>query len=687
MFNRYGPWATMIDLGGNPQLSTFWRRRLTKLVSASQANVVLSRGNLLCLAAAALLLMVMPTVRFAAAEDDDKAMVADKPSAADRAGGDSSRKQGGAVALTGQNTYSGVTVVTTASSAFDGKDFHLPVLVYGRLNSGEARKALGITADQEKRLWDISRDFAKWQSQYGKEVRQAAEAGSVEKQAAAMRKHHAELPQRCKAIRQQVESLLTADQLKQLQAIAIGTRGVGQLLYDPQLAKEIGLSDQQMAELKRQVIEDDDAKKSTRRLEEALKKNQEETLAEITPEQWTVIASIVAKNVFAYPSPDVSELMNPTIAGELQLTAEQTTKSQKVCAASMEHARELGGLVSKINGPDSEKMRADADAALQRKIEEFKKSDRAKIEALLTREQLKRFDKLVVEHEFMQMLRADGIPQPPILDQIHATPEQKKTLQQRVNAASQLALHFWDKKGQIAMAILRPEQLSKLIDALDRLPELPPEQESSGKQGVLTKIGGGTLDMWGSATVDGAEKAKPPRRLLPPKIDPAAAGAKAIEMFDADGDGKLSGAELDKCPGLKAAIDKIDQSGKGEITAAKIAARIKAWQDTRIGRMTTACRVMHNGKPLAGAEVKFVPEKFLGENFKTAAGRTNADGAAMLLIPGERLPGLAPGVYRVEITKDGEDIPAKYNTETTLGQEVAIDAEGIRQGVTFDLNY
>ena len=36
-------------------------------------------------------------------------------------------------------------------------------------------------------------------------------------------------------------------------------------------------------------------------------------------------------------------------------------------------------------------------------------------------------------------------------------------------------------------------------------------------------------------------------------IDAAAAGKKAIEMFDTDKDGKLSGKELDKCPGLKSA--------------------------------------------------------------------------------------------------------------------------------------
>ena len=63
----------------------------------------------------------------------------------------------------------------------------------------------------------------------------------------------------------------------------------------------------------------------------------------------------------------------------------------------------------------------------------------------------------------------------------------------------------------------------------------------------------------------------------------------------------------------------------------------------------------------------------------TATGKTDQNGMAMLSIPtsgpGDP-PGVAPGFYRVEITKDGEKIPAKYNTETIFGQEVALDAEG-----------
>jgi hypothetical protein len=41
----------------------------------------------------------------------------------------------------------------------------------------------------------------------------------------------------------------------------------------------------------------------------------------------------------------------------------------------------------------------------------------------------------------------------------------------------------------------------------------------------------------------------------------------------------------------------------------------------------------------------------------------------------------------VEITKAGEKIPAQYNTATTFGQEVALDAKGIQEGIEFKLTY
>jgi len=183
-----------------------------------------------------------------------------------------------------------------------------------------------------------------------------------------------------------------------------------------------------------------------------------------------------------------------------------------------------------------------------------------------------------------------------------------------------------------------------------------------------------------------------PRRILPPSINASAAGAKAIEMFDKNKDGKLSGEELDKCPGLKSALSTVDPSNQG-VTAEAITARIRAWQDSKLGRTSLSCVVMHNGQPLGGAEIKLVPEKFLGDDMPVVSGKTGKSGMAMLSVPvsgkPDDPPGVPPGFYRIEITKPGMTIPAKYNTETTLGQEVAQDAKEIAQqrGIRVELKF
>jgi hypothetical protein len=70
MSNKFGPWVTPINAGMNPQLSSFWKRRLRMLVSASQTSSMLSRRNLIWLGVAAILMIVLPTLRFASAVDE-----------------------------------------------------------------------------------------------------------------------------------------------------------------------------------------------------------------------------------------------------------------------------------------------------------------------------------------------------------------------------------------------------------------------------------------------------------------------------------------------------------------------------------------------------------------------------------------------------------------------------------------
>ena len=180
-----------------------------------------------------------------------------------------------------------------------------------------------------------------------------------------------------------------------------------------------------------------------------------------------------------------------------------------------------------------------------------------------------------------------------------------------------------------------------------------------------------------------------PSRVYPDAVA-SDAPQKAMDLYDTDKDGFIDGAELDKVPGLKAALKQVDTNGDGKISADEIAARIQVWRDSRLGRTTLSVPVKHNGAPLVGAKVRLVPESFLGSGLRAGEGTTDARGVASVSAPPRKagdVPGLSPGFYRVEITKEGENIPAKYNTATTLGLEVGPLDQDVIAAIHFDLEY
>jgi hypothetical protein len=61
-------------------------------------------------------------------------------------------------------------------------------------------------------------------------------------------------------------------------------------------------------------------------------------------------------------------------------------------------------------------------------------------------------------------------------------------------------------------------------------------------------------------------------------------------------------------------------------------------------------------------------------------------GQVQVITEGEDNPGAPIGMFRVEITSPDVKIPAKYNTETTLGVEVSPVTNPYQSGpITFDL--
>jgi EF hand len=173
-------------------------------------------------------------------------------------------------------------------------------------------------------------------------------------------------------------------------------------------------------------------------------------------------------------------------------------------------------------------------------------------------------------------------------------------------------------------------------------------------------------------------------RALPPKYN-SNAGSDALREFDSNRDGALDTQELAKAPGLQAALDQVDADGNGKLTAREIDDRINNWLSLRIAEMPVRCDVYWNDQPLADAQVTLEPEPFLGSNVPQAQGTTADSGTAGISIAKERLAdpkyaGVACGWYKIRITSSKQELPARYNTATTLGCEVAMNAAWVNEG-------
>jgi hypothetical protein len=179
-----------------------------------------------------------------------------------------------------------------------------------------------------------------------------------------------------------------------------------------------------------------------------------------------------------------------------------------------------------------------------------------------------------------------------------------------------------------------------------------------------------------------------PKRFEAPQVDTNMAAAKAIELYDGDGDGALSDQELARAPGMLGKIALYDQNKNGSIEEREISAHLSRLLNHTGGAQLNAL-ILYKGKPLSGATVEMEPEPYLGDGIQTARGVTDAAGSADLAIPPEfapenlrRLKMVHYGTFKVRITHPTISIPAKYNAETTLGYET----EPGRATVDFRLN-
>jgi hypothetical protein len=166
-----------------------------------------------------------------------------------------------------------------------------------------------------------------------------------------------------------------------------------------------------------------------------------------------------------------------------------------------------------------------------------------------------------------------------------------------------------------------------------------------------------------------------PNRVEVPGIDPAGAAAAAVEQYDSDKDQNISQSESAACPGLSGSFKLYDKDNNGQISKAELQSRLEAMLTTGIGRMPAMCVVYAGDSehPIEGAKVQLVPEAFLAGAIQPGEGVTNRHGVAkpVTLNAPPGLPGIEFGLYRVAITHDRLEIPARYNTKTELGFELS----------------
>ncbi len=176
------------------------------------------------------------------------------------------------------------------------------------------------------------------------------------------------------------------------------------------------------------------------------------------------------------------------------------------------------------------------------------------------------------------------------------------------------------------------------------------------------------------------------------QIDPQKAAQEAMKLYDANGDGTLDKKELSASPPLLELLENLKTRPGGHpdsLTAADIATRFEEWVKAPANLFTISPTVYLDGAPLAGATVTYDPEPFLGSSYHPHQGKTDVHGGAGLEPEVKGFPGIYVGLYRVRISKKdpsgNETLPARYNTKTELGREVAAGIRNTRESVVFRL--
>jgi hypothetical protein len=162
-----------------------------------------------------------------------------------------------------------------------------------------------------------------------------------------------------------------------------------------------------------------------------------------------------------------------------------------------------------------------------------------------------------------------------------------------------------------------------------------------------------------------------PAAISIPKWSPENFTGTILERLDKSGDSQLDQRELAAAPGLAFGVRFIDKNGDGKLGRDELIERFAMYRDSRVGLMPGELRITYNGQPLADADVRLVPEFFLEDIIEPATGATHGDGVVRPSVPDQRTPLMRIGYYRVEVRSNKRPLPAKFNSQTTIGVELS----------------
>ncbi|MCA9232696.1 MAG: hypothetical protein KDA57_18750 [Planctomycetales bacterium] len=156
-----------------------------------------------------------------------------------------------------------------------------------------------------------------------------------------------------------------------------------------------------------------------------------------------------------------------------------------------------------------------------------------------------------------------------------------------------------------------------------------------------------------------------------PSWKPSRFADAILDKLDKNNDGLIDAEELAESPSLVAGARFIDGNNDGQLSHEELTSRFEVYRKMQIGLLAKWFRVTYNGRPLHGAEVRFVPAFFLADVIEPATGTTDNMGNVQPAIENQKLAAMCVGYYRVEVRSPQIELPPQFNSASTLGVEVS----------------